>query len=96
MTFEMTCSTVRAWRMGSAGGDLSVSAPQIHKGSSPNKRKLYLVSDAREQRAANFDLDDAGVTFLGTRPFSRARIPSLVCNAIQGADAVRWWSIEAT
>lgn len=83
--------------MGSAGGDLRVSAPQIHKGSSPNRRKLYLVSDAREERAANFDFDDAGVTFLvGTRPFNRARIPSLVCNAIQGADAVRWCSIEAT
>lgn len=83
---------VRVRIIGSAGGDLRVSDPQIQRGMRPNRRRLYRVSEAREERAANFDFDpdEAGFTCCdAARPFRRARRDSLVCNAIHGADAHR-------
>lgn len=85
--------------MGSAGGDLRVSEPQIHRGRRPNRRIVYRVSEAREERAAHFEGD--GVVgedrdLVMARPFNRARRLRRVWKAMKGADAERWCRIEAT
>lgn len=85
--------------IGSAGGDLRVSDPQIQRGSRPNKRRLYRVSEAREDSALNLELVEADFNCCEAGParlFKRARRPNRVCRAIQGADAHRWCNIEAT
>jgi hypothetical protein len=92
---------VRVRIMGSAGGDLRVSEPQIHRGRRPKRRMVYRVSEAREERAAHFDGDGVPVVAedrdLGMlRPFNRARRLRRVWKAMKGADAHRCCSIDAT
>lgn len=97
MTFETTWSIVKAWITGSAGGFLSVSTPHIHSGSRPNRRRLYRVSEAREERAAHFEPDGAVLPDGDTvRRFSPARRRSLAWNTFQGVDLQTWWRIDAT
>jgi hypothetical protein len=90
---------VRVRIMGSAGGDLRVSDPQIQRGRRPKSRIVYRVSEAREERAAHFEGDgvigEDGVLDK-VRPFNRARRLRRVWKAMKGADALRWCRIEAT
>lgn len=76
---------------------MSVSEPQIHSGRSPNRRILYRVSEASEDRAAHFEPDGA-VLLVGDaeRALIRARRRRRVWKAFQGVDAQTYWRIDAT
>ena len=76
---------------------MSVSELQIHSGRSPNRRRLYRVSEARDDRAAHFE-PDGEVLLAGeaARALIRARRRRRAWKAFQGVDAQTWWRIDAT
>jgi hypothetical protein len=83
--------------MGSVGGFLRVSEPQIHSGRSPNRRRLYRVSEAREDRAAHFEPDEAGLPGVDAlRALIRARRRSRVWRVLYSVEPQTWWRMDAT
>lgn len=76
---------------------MRVCEPQVHSGTRPKRRRVYRVSEKREESARRRDGDDEGdgVVGVAVKAFSewfrrRARRPRRVWIAIPGAEPRKW------